>query len=1061
MAHWTTLKAAIASVIKNNGNQEITGQVLQNVLNNIVSSIGENATFVGVATPTTNPGAPDGNVFYLATEVGTYSNFGSVTLTEGLNILLWNGSIWSADNLTKSLLNNINSNTGVDDYPVFSTSEAYSKGKVVNYNGKLYKFTADHAAGAWIGTDVEPYNLKKDIEERYGTYTDNPEFIRVYTDAEGKFLWGIRVDGSVEWSKGVPTPVQNAIRELEDKLKTQDIKSLQDAIDAINASLKPLTDTFSFQDNEEFAHVITDADGKVLFGIKTDGRPYYPQNEMYHVIQNEEYLAAWVDASNKIIFGIKTDGSTYIAKPEYIDAVKEIQQLTETFQTTDNPEFMAVTADSEGKVLEGTLPNGKKYFPMQELLDKYDDVEGRTEMTLDADGRVLSYRYKDGVKHENKGIDTPKYYQNGKEKNFVDKTEVAGEVTKAAENGAVKLENVEGVSNHNTPNLLIASEMEKTFNDGTNSFTPPNEDYEMSNPIECQAGDWFTRTGTATGMVVVTDAEDKNGTRLFNADGTTLGNTFQIPKDMTWVRYIRMAAQVSAAEDGSVVICKGKYAYTGNDKGDFLTASKLRIERRNLSNDVAYIKSEDGTKFYKLYVDASGTLKTKEIDPDVIPENEYPTNWLPVTFSGSFEDYCDRIPICTKNYLMDIKATGPVKIYTFDNQLIDMYNNFEHFYNSTGEGRYGIILFQVPTGYKSGFFLFDEDFNILENIRSVGDMHDFVYIDDDHLIFFTNYLTTVNGGGVENAKIYVVHVTEMKKINGEWKTIGTFNQEDYPKLCTDCYGDLGGTEGGHINTIGLDYDGNLIINQRNWDTFFKIKRTENPDGTVTIGSKTLDYDEAIIGRVGGRHNSAYLDSKRVLNEGFSFTDIPSSLSDVSADDWEEWQWFHCHDVKYWGKKNIDGVDYPTYTLFDNNYWTGATHVAGGYNVTNKNNNYTINPNGDGGSYLQSKDSDSNYAKYTRSRVIQITIDWENHKVKDYRVYVIPKLYGKETCGAVMFNEGVICIAYGPQGIFGIWDFTTEETDVQGHIYTGAKEVFKAKYDTYRGCYRANAYKLKN
>ena len=36
---------------------------------------------------------------------------------------------------------------GLDDYPVFSVSEAYSKGKVVNYNGKLYKFTADHAAG--------------------------------------------------------------------------------------------------------------------------------------------------------------------------------------------------------------------------------------------------------------------------------------------------------------------------------------------------------------------------------------------------------------------------------------------------------------------------------------------------------------------------------------------------------------------------------------------------------------------------------------------------------------------------------------------------------------------------------------------------------------------------------------------------------------------------------------------------------------------------------------------------------------------------------------------------
>lgn len=58
----------------------------------------------------------------------------------------------------------INSNTGVDGYPVFSASEAYSKGKVVNYNGKLYKFTADHAAGAWIGTDVEETSMADNIK---------------------------------------------------------------------------------------------------------------------------------------------------------------------------------------------------------------------------------------------------------------------------------------------------------------------------------------------------------------------------------------------------------------------------------------------------------------------------------------------------------------------------------------------------------------------------------------------------------------------------------------------------------------------------------------------------------------------------------------------------------------------------------------------------------------------------------------------------------------------------------------------------------------------------------
>lgn len=93
MANWSTLKAAIASIIKTNGNKEITGQLLQNVLNNIVSSVGENSTFAGIATPATNPGVPDGNIFYLATEVGMYSNFNSIEITDGEVVILeWRGS---------------------------------------------------------------------------------------------------------------------------------------------------------------------------------------------------------------------------------------------------------------------------------------------------------------------------------------------------------------------------------------------------------------------------------------------------------------------------------------------------------------------------------------------------------------------------------------------------------------------------------------------------------------------------------------------------------------------------------------------------------------------------------------------------------------------------------------------------------------------------------------------------------------------------------------------------------------------------------------------------------
>jgi hypothetical protein len=96
MANWSTLKAAIASIIKTNGNKEITGQLLQNVLNNIVSSVGENSTFAGIATPATNPGVPDGNVFYLATEAGIYANFNGIEVAEGEAVIFkWNNGTWT------------------------------------------------------------------------------------------------------------------------------------------------------------------------------------------------------------------------------------------------------------------------------------------------------------------------------------------------------------------------------------------------------------------------------------------------------------------------------------------------------------------------------------------------------------------------------------------------------------------------------------------------------------------------------------------------------------------------------------------------------------------------------------------------------------------------------------------------------------------------------------------------------------------------------------------------------------------------------------------------------
>ena len=47
MGNYEQLKQSVSDVIKTNGNQEITGSILQNVLLTIISSVGANATFAG------------------------------------------------------------------------------------------------------------------------------------------------------------------------------------------------------------------------------------------------------------------------------------------------------------------------------------------------------------------------------------------------------------------------------------------------------------------------------------------------------------------------------------------------------------------------------------------------------------------------------------------------------------------------------------------------------------------------------------------------------------------------------------------------------------------------------------------------------------------------------------------------------------------------------------------------------------------------------------------------------------------------------------------------------
>ena len=92
MASYDTLKGAVQQVIKQNGQNEITGDLLQQTLLAMINSLGAKFQFAGIATPSTDPGTPDQNVAYIAGP-GTYPNFNSTTIpSQYMGVFCYNGS---------------------------------------------------------------------------------------------------------------------------------------------------------------------------------------------------------------------------------------------------------------------------------------------------------------------------------------------------------------------------------------------------------------------------------------------------------------------------------------------------------------------------------------------------------------------------------------------------------------------------------------------------------------------------------------------------------------------------------------------------------------------------------------------------------------------------------------------------------------------------------------------------------------------------------------------------------------------------------------------------------
>lgn len=201
---------------------------------------------------------------------------------------------------------------GVSEYKDFSEAEAVNVGDVRKYDGLLYE-CVEATTGAFDASKWKKSSFKNETEKKLselGSYVSNEEYVRVYTDVDGKFLWGIRFDGSIEWAKGIPTPIKTEILNLyEKKIDKEEGKSLINSI---------FSQSIDFLDTDEYAEFKIDKDGKVVNAITKKGlnkffRGYgtkdsstFPQNiENLKILltDNDNNLLAWVDSEGNIEWG--------------------------------------------------------------------------------------------------------------------------------------------------------------------------------------------------------------------------------------------------------------------------------------------------------------------------------------------------------------------------------------------------------------------------------------------------------------------------------------------------------------------------------------------------------------------------------------------------------------------------------------------------------------------------------------------------------------------------------------------------------------------------------------
>lgn len=810
--------------------------------------------------------------------------------------------------------------------------------------------------------------------------SQSEEFLWVILDAANHPLLGIQQDGTcwavkAQWLDDIKA-IKEALSSIDETLKTFQPK--EDGKGLINLDV---ADSFFYISNDEYIIAVVDAENRILAAIKYDGEPYFPNHEMYSVITNEEWIYAIIDADNKVLCGFRADDghmvvggidiSTFIS--DAIIDISDIKERTAHLSTIINDEYLSIEIDADGKVIGYIAPDGSHYLykvkseTIPEEFSHIEDPEGRTEIVTDAGDNVLAYRDSDGIRHEN-GMEVEQFYQKGNKieyatKNYVD--------SKPIDDSEIVLSKLDGVVDYSLENLFDKNKIRTYDSDfATKVFNAIGRKTGAtgcySNNIPCKEGDWFTRNDFGTGIVVVLD---KNDNILGDVRNVAYKPTFQIKasenQDFSKAVSVVMVVMLNALDTERIVNAK----YVPSKEEDAIRIPKLKVGQENIELGITtYVKGSSG-RYYSLNVeDLEGSPQINLVKLEGIPSSELPSDFPKFTISGSFSDYYKSLVLCPieggTEYLLELGTNGLVSRYLKKKvncpRLIKE-NGVQYYYGVDGN-------LNSSNGELNIYKAKDETFELVKgNIRdSEGNKiepHDCLVLSVNplHIIsqrYVGNQKTIVDG---EERTVTSLHVEEQY----DGKRVWLWKSEDYPELWKDSHYKGNNEDYLHNNTICIDKDNNLVLNNKQANQILVISRTWSDDTHIgTIGD--------ILWKIGGNRGSNYN------------YDVETRIKTTT-----EQQWYECHDAIV----NNEGL----YTLFDN------------------------------------KSSGS-------SRIVEFNIDTENKAVKNFNSFTYQSYRGRYMGSVDILADGIFLVSWGSLRSagtpnIGIYDFKNQ------------KKIFELKFES--------------